>query len=318
MSKIVVWEKDMIDHGDLDWSALMDLGEVIFCTSKEREKAEDASQDADVIVINKTIIDTSFLEKFPDLRFISIAATGYDNIDLDACKKAGVGVNNVVGYGSESVAQHVIALLLSYLHDSYTYSSDVKEGGWMKRGTFSFSDHSIRALNDMTMGIWGYGGIGSRVGSIAKAFGMKILATHRHEIADKAIHRVDLETLFSECDVISLHVPLTDETSQAIDKNLLNRCKDDVILINTARGGLINESDLADFLNTHEKAVALLDVLSKEPPPSDHILLELENVVITPHQAWSSLYAREQLLKGIVNNILGYENADTAGFLVGL
>lgn len=315
MPKIVVFEQDLLNYGDLDWNGIRSLGNVFIYDFKDYDKAVNEAYDADIIIINKIIIDSSILQSFQKLRLIVLAATGYDNVDLQACKNVGVKVMNVKGYSKESVAQHVFALLLSELHQVSLYSNSVKDGEWNHRQTFTYAQHTIHALNELTLGIYGYGSIGQQVAQVAKSFGMTVKVSNRSLINHAEVEQMALEELFSECDVISIHVPLTQDTFQIVNANLLARCKENVILINTARGGIINENDLADFLEVHPKAKALLDVLSSEPPSEDNPLLGLDNVTITPHQAWSSLYARKKLLSKIGDCIQRFINKEDQSYL---
>ena len=269
------------------------------------DKVIKRAQDADIIITNKVVIDETMINKLPNLKYICVNATGYNNVDIEAAKKKNIPVSNVSGYGTNSVVQHVFSLALHAIVNVAYYDEEVMDGRWQESGQFTFYDHSIRELNGMTMGIYGYGTIGKKVAQIANAFGMKVIATRRNTSDDQSddVQYADFEELLSKSDVLTLHSALNASNEGIMNKEAFKKMKSSAILINTARGGLINESDLAQALNNDEISFACLDVLSQEPPLSNNPLLQAKNCIITPHIAWTSFEARKKLLAGVASNI---------------
>ena len=302
---IVVLDGYTLNPGDLDWSPLSTLGSVaVYDHSTPKEMAERA-QDAQIILVNKAVVDSALLHNLPNLACICVTATGYNNVDVIAARKRNIPVCNVVGYGSNSVAQHVFAFILAFSNHLYEHSQSVKEGKWAQCRDFSYTIHPILGLNGRTLGIYGFGKIGQQVFQIGKAFGMNIIATHKHPKRDArpGISFVDLPTLFANSDFITLHAPLTPQNQGIVNLKLLKLMKSTAYLINTGRGGLINEDDLKTALETNCLAGAGLDVLNQEPPPREHPLYNLDQCLITPHQAWASRSARQTLLDESILNV---------------
>ena len=237
-----------------------------------------------------------------------MAATGYNNIDLEAAKNYGITVCNVSGYSTESVGQHVFAMLLSYINQVHVYNKESKNGYWSDELDFSYWHNAIPALNEMTFGIIGYGKIGKGVARIASAFDMKVIVSHKYEATsdDENISFHNQDHVFEYSDVLSLHAPLNASTDKFINTSNIRKMRSNAIIINTGRGGLINENDLSKALFSRKIKAALLDVLSTEPPPKDNVLLKTPNCFITPHQAWANQNARKKLLNGIINNISNF------------
>ncbi|MEL7123724.1 MAG: D-2-hydroxyacid dehydrogenase [Bacteroidota bacterium] len=302
---IAVLDGYTLNPGDLSWDLLETLGKVTIYEYTNLEEIVPRSLDADILLVNKVILSEEILSQLPQLKCICVTATGTNNIDHEAAKKRGIPVYNAVGYSSPSVAQHVFALLLYLTNSIAAHNVSVKAGNWASNRDFSFWLHSIPELKDRTMGIYGFGNIGQSVAKIAQAFGMKILATHKHPKRDakEGVNFVDLPTLFEQSDVISLHAPLGANNQKIVNKELLSKMKPTAYLINTARGGLIHEEDLYAALKNKELAAAALDVLNTEPPTADHPLMQLDNCVITPHMAWASKASRQRLLEITVENI---------------
>jgi len=269
------------------------------------EKIIKRAQDADIIITNKVVIDEAIIEQLPNLKYICVCATGYNHVDIEVAKKKGIPVSNVSDYSTNSVAQHVFSMALHAIVNVAYYDEEVMDGRWQESGQVTFYDHSIRELNDMTMGIYGYGTIGKKVAQVANAFGMKVIAARRKTSADQNddVQYVDFEELLSKSDILTLHSSLNTSNEGIMNIEAFKKMKSSAILINTARGGLINESDLAQALNNNEISFACLDVLTKEPPLSSNPLLEAKNCIITPHIAWTSLEARKKLLAGVASNI---------------
>lgn len=305
---IVVLDGYTLNPGDLSWCKLQSLGQVkIYEHSREEEVVSRAKQ-ATIILVNKVVISENILAQLPHLQCIIVTATGINNIDLMASKERNIPVLNASGYGTDSVAQHVFAMLLALTNQVYQHHQSVSDQRWAQNRDFSYWLLSVPELSGLTMGIYGLGKIGQRVADIALAFGMSVLATHKHPERDAraGVSFVDLETLFMQSDVVSLHAPLSKHNDQIVNQSLLARMKSSAILINTGRGGLINEKDLFQTLKEKKIMGAALDVLSVEPPPADHPLIGLENCLVTPHMAWASLAARQRLMDITIENIVSF------------
>jgi len=306
--KIVILDGHTLNPGDLSWNKIYALGNVTIYEHSTGIEILQRAKGAEIIVVNKAPIDQSTISNLPELKCICVTASGYNNVDVEAAKECGIPVSNAVGYGSTSVAQHVFALLLTLTNRVGRHAESVQQGDWSAHRDFSYWLHTIPELSGRFFGIYGFGKIGQQVATIAQAFGMNILATHKHPDRDKmeGVEFVSLEELFSQSDVVSLHAPLSPKNEGIVNKEVLQKMKSHAILINTGRGGLINEKDLAEVLK--EKAIfgAALDVLSQEPPPAEHPLLGLDNCIITPHMAWAAQAARERLLDITVENIRAF------------
>lgn len=305
---LVILDGYTLNPGDLSWNKVKALGPTTVYEASAPAQIVARSREADILLVNKVVIDRSVLEALPQLRCICVTATGYNNIDLEAARERGIPVCNVVGYGTDSVAQHVFALLLRLTNQVEAHHRSVQRGDWSRQPHFSYSVAPIIELAGKTMGIYGFGRIGQKVGAIARAFGMAVIATHKHPQRDARpwVRFVDLNELFEKSDVLTLHVPLTEENEGLVNAERLRQMKPSAYLINTGRGGLVAEKDLREALRAGEIRAAALDVLSEEPPPADHPLLGLPNCILTPHNAWASREARDRLLDGVVKNIRAF------------
>ncbi|KQS32939.1 D-2-hydroxyacid dehydrogenase [Dyadobacter sp. Leaf189] len=305
---IVILDGYTLNPGDLDWTAVSELGNVkIYDRSKPEEIVERAS-NAEAILVNKAVLSAATLSQLPKLKYIGVTATGYNNIDMEAAKKQGIVVTNVKAYSSASVAQQTFALLLALVNRVETHSQSVFAGEWASSQDFSYSKSPLTELAGKTMGLIGLGDIGSNVAEIALAFGMKVIAYRKHPKPVQGIEMVSLEALFKNSDVVSLHCPLTEETKEIVNKNSLASMKPGALLLNTGRGPLINEHDLAEALTNGTIAGAGLDVLSVEPPKNDNPLLSAPNCVITPHVAWATFEARQRLMQLTADNLQTFQN----------
>ncbi len=302
---IVVLDGYTLNPGDLSWDRLEALGSVQIYDHSDESEIVPRAKKADIILANKVDITAEIITALPRLKCICVTATGINNIDLTAAEKRNISVFNASGYGTSSVAQHVFALLLEMTNRVYEHHHSVQNGDWSGQRDFSYWLHSIPELNDKIMGIYGLGRIGQKVADIATAFGMKVIAHHKHSQRDARpnVSFVDLQTLFAQSDVISLHAPLNKDNEGIVDQNLLKHMKPTAYLINTGRGGLINDKDLKVYLEEKRIAGAALDVLDEEPPPSRHILMGLDNCLITPHMAWATRAARQRLMEITVENV---------------
>jgi len=302
--KIVVTDGATLNPGDLNWNRLEKLGD---CQIYERTAPEETvprCKSADIAVTNKVVFDRSIIESLPSLKCISVTATGYNIIDVEAARDNNVVVMNVPEYGTPSVAQMAFALLLELTQHVGHHSKTVHKGKWSACNNFCYWDYPLVELGGLKMGIVGFGRIGRRAAKLAKAFGMKVLAYDPiSPVDEEGVEQVNLQTLFSESDVVSLHCPVTAETEEFVNKEHLNKMKKSAFLINTSRGQLVNEQDLADALNSGRIAGAGLDVLSIEPPKADNPLQNAKNCYITPHIAWATKSARERLMNITIDNI---------------
>lgn len=306
--RLVILDGHTLNPGDLSWKGIEKLADVTYYPRSSPAEVVERLQDADAVLTNKVPLTAAMLEKCPKLRYIGVTATGFNIIDLAATKKAGITVTNVPGYSTNSVAQVVFALLLEITHHTGHHAGRVAEGGWAKCADFSFADFPLLELAGQTMGIVGFGQTGQAVGRIANAFGMKVIYHTRtkKDFTEFPATYVDLAELFRESDVVSLHCPLTADNKGLVSLPLLQTMKRTAILINTARGPLLNEADVARALHEGLIAWAGVDVLSAEPPPADNPLLSAPNIFILPHVAWASVAARKRLMHEVAENISAF------------
>ncbi|MFT3675542.1 MAG: D-2-hydroxyacid dehydrogenase [Chitinophagaceae bacterium] len=302
MVKIVVTDGFTLNPGDLDWSPLQELGECVFYDRTAPADMVDRCREADIILTNKAPVGSDVIAAAQSLRLICVTATGYNNVDTDAARARGIPVCNVPEYSTNAVAQHVLAMLLHYTNHIAVHAAAVQQGKWVSSPDFSFSLAPVTELAGKTMGIAGLGHIGTRVATLATAFGMQVIYSSRTPKQYPA-RQVSIEELFSESDVVTLHCPLTPQTDRFVNASLLALMKPTAVLINTGRGGLIDEPALSQALQSGRPAAALLDVLSTEPPAASNPLLGLSNCIITPHMAWAAVEARKRLLDTVVANI---------------
>lgn len=310
--KIVILDGYTENPGDLSWEGFEDLGEL---TVYERTPVNDKNEirkrigDAEIVITNKTPLTQETIESCPRIRYIGALSTGYNVIDIEAAKEQGIPVTNIPSYGTDAVAQFTFAMLLDICHHAAHHSQAVYEGRWSACPDFCFWDYPLIELAGKTMGIVGFGRIGQAVGRLANAFGMKVLAYAPHkrpELETEICHYVELPELLSKADVISLHCPLFPATEGMINKESIAMMKDGAILLNTGRGPLIVEQDLADALNSGRLYAAGVDVVSVEPIREDNPLLKAKNCLITPHIAWASKESRQRLMDTAVGNLKAF------------
>lgn len=306
--KIVVLDGYTLNPGDLSWDELKGLGEcAIYDRTSPGELAERA-KGAQALLTNKVVLDGDAIRQLTDLKYIGVLATGYNVVNVEAARDRGIVVTRVPAYGTDSVAQFVLALLLEHVSAVGQHNKSVHSGKWSAIADFSFHEVPLTELAGRTMGIVGYGAIGRAVARVAEAFGMKVIVHTRTPGKNNKITYVDLETVFTESDVVSLHCPLTPETEGLVNSERLRLMKKTSILINTSRGPLVDEAALAEALNTGQIAGAGVDVLSVEPPPESNPLLGVKNCIITPHIAWATLAARKRLMDTVVGNVKAWMN----------
>ena len=306
--KIVVLDGYGLNPGDLSWESMQALGELeVFDRTSPAELHQRAS-DAEALITNKTIISAEDMKALPQLKYIGVLATGYNVVDIDAAKALGIVVTNIPAYSTRSVAQMVFAHLLNITQRVGHYADENNKGRWTNNADFCYWDTPLVELDGKKIGIIGYGNIGQAVAAIATALGMKVYvySSKPQFLLPQGVQRMSIDEIFQECDVVSLHCPLTDETKGMVNSTRLNSMKSSAILINTGRGPLVNEQDLADALNNGVIAAAGLDVLSTEPPRKDNPLLTAKNCFITPHIAWATKEARIRLMNIAVNNLKSY------------
>ncbi|MBD3610663.1 MAG: 2-hydroxyacid dehydrogenase [Gammaproteobacteria bacterium] len=304
----VFLDQGSLDIGDLDYTSLEDsLPKWQMYEKTSPAEVLDRVRDATVVISNKVMLDASVLEQCKNLKLICIAATGTNNVDLDAARRLGITVSNVRAYGTPSVAQHVFTLILALSTQLLKYDQDIRNGRWQKHDQFCFMDHPIRELSGKTLGIVGYGELGKGVAKVASGFDMEVLIAQRPG-GEAQEGRLPLQELLPKVDVLSLHCPLTPETTNLISEDEFNLMKDDALLINTARGGIVDESALVAALKQGRLGGAGMDVVMVEPPVDGNILLEegIPNLIVTPHIAWASNESRQRLLNQVVDNITGY------------
>jgi len=318
MMNIVVLDGYTLNPGDLSWNGLESLGKCeIYDRSSPPEVLKRAS-GAEIVLVNKIVLSRETIFSLPRLKYIGVTATGYNIVDVVAARERGIAVTNVPSYGTRSVAQMTFALLLELTQRVGHHAQTVRDGRWTACPDFCYWDYPLLELDGLTMGIVGLGRIGRSVANLAAAFGMKVMAYSRSSragvppadagagVPPAPVQLVDLETLFRQSDVISLHCPLTPETKHLVNAERLSWMKSSAFLLNTSRGALIDEPALAEALNSNRLAGAGLDVLGIEPPPGDHPLLHVRNCLITPHIAWATRAARSRLLAIATANVSAF------------
>lgn len=307
MIKCVILDADTVTGGDVSLEPITSICDTTVYGFSDPESIAERIGGAEAVLTNKCVINESIMEKCPNLKFIGVFATGYNNIDIAAAKKRGICVCNVPGYSTDSVAQHTFALILHYYSSVSKYADTVANGDWCYSKLFTYFSIPFFELSGKTIGIIGYGAIGKAVAKIAKAFNMNVLVHTRTYPKDTdGIEVVSLDELLRNSDVVTLHCPLTDDTKLLINERTISLMKPSAILINTSRGGVIDEDALANALNEGRIAAAGLDVLTLEPMRVDCVLRGAKNCYITPHIAWAPLETRVRLLGLVRKNIEGY------------
>ncbi|MEO8601213.1 MAG: D-2-hydroxyacid dehydrogenase [bacterium] len=303
--RLVVLDGYTLNPNDNPWTELARLGDLTVYDRTRPDQVVARTSGADIALTNKTKLDAAAIAALPALQFVSVLATGYDIVDVAAARARHIPVSNVPEYSSADVAQHTLALLFEICTRTGDHARAVAAGDWSRAPDFCFWLSAPVALDGLSLGLVGYGRIAQRVAAIGRALGMRILASTPNRHGDPDAWR-EIPELFAEADVVSLHCPLTPSNARFVDADLLARMKPTAFLINTARGGLIDEPALAAALCAGQLAGAGLDVLSREQPPSDHPLIGAPNCVITPHIAWASLPARKRLMAATVKNVSAF------------
>ena len=294
----------------LDLSALYKvINKFDFHSTTTAEQILKHCSTAEIILTNKVVLDSTTLKQLPHLKLICITASGYNNVDINAARELGIGVTNVSGYAKNSVAQYVFAQLLSYYSQIEDHNNNTRKGLWQKSETFCLHGKGSSELAGKSIGIIGYGALGGQVATIARAFNMQVLIAERPNATTIRTERTAFKEVITQADIITLHCPQTAETENLFNAAVFSQMKNNALLINTARGALINNHDLLVALNNNQLACAILDVLEQEPPPEDHILLAAQssNLKITAHIAWASEQAQQALLNLVADNIVAFK-----------
>ncbi|OJG82266.1 hypothetical protein RV10_GL000087 [Enterococcus pallens] len=310
--KIVVLDGYALNPGDLTWEGFEQFGEITVYDRTSYTNTSEIIQrigEAEVVITNKTPIDETVLAQTPKVQYIGVIATGYNVVDTQAAGERGIVVTNIPSYGTEAVAQFTFALLLEITSQVGLHNRSVHAGDWQNSVDFMYTKTPLMELRGKTFGLIGYGAIAQATARIAHAMNMTVIyANHRPKEAEEWAAQVSLNELYQRSDVISLHVPQTKDTTEMINRSAIAKMKDGVILLNTARGGLLDEAAVAEALNTGKIAAAGVDVVSTEPIQSDNPLLQAKNCIITPHIAWAPVETRERLMGIAVDNLSGFLN----------
>ena len=298
----------LTQNNDLDITVFEKYGDVVYNKNISRNELLNTVHEYDMILCNKTIIDRVVIESAKKLKFIGLLATGYNNIDITAAKENGITVCNAGSYSTSAVAQQVFAYILNHYNAVNRYNDFVQNGGWQQSPTFSVLCFPTDELKDKTIGIIGYGSIGKRVAEIALAFQMNVLVYTRTPKSDNRVRFTSLDELLKNSDIITPHCPLNEQSKEMFNKETFSKMKDRAFFINTARGGIINEQDLAEALKSGKLSGAAIDVLNHEPMSKDCVLKGAPNLIITPHTAWAPLETRKRLLGIVEDNIKAFLN----------
>src|SRR5690554_1844792 len=307
--KAVVLDGFTLNPGDLSWNKLECIVELTVYDRTEEKDILKRINDCEIVITNKTPITKEIIEKAPNIKYIGVLATGYNIVDIDAAKKKRIPVTNVPSYSTNSVSQLVFAFILEICHNVGAHTLDVKKGQWVKSQDFCFWNHTLIELADKTLGVIGFGSIGQKVAQIAISFGMNVIVYNRtikKAFENEKLCFVELEELYKKADIITIHVPLTEDTKNMINKNSINLMKDGVILVNTSRGGVIVEEDLYQALETEKIYASGVDVSQNEPIKDNSPLLKAKNIFITPHIAWATKEARIRLMDIAIDNLKAF------------
>jgi len=303
---IVILDGYTLNPGDLTWAPFEALGTLRYFDRTPVGETVGRARDAEVIITNKAPVTGEMMAHLPNLKYVGVTATGFNIVDVAAARQRGVVVTNVSDYGSMAVAQQVFAMMLNFTNRVQEHGESVRAGGWAACPDFAYTLRPIPELGGKTLGLLGYGNIARAVADIGRAFGMRILANRRTPQPTAGVRFVGVDTLFRESDFLSLHCPLTPETQGLVNARTLGLMKPTALLINTGRGPLVVEADLAAALREGKLAGAAVDVLSKEPPPADNPLLSAPHCVVTPHNAWAAVEARQRLMQGAADNLRAF------------
>lgn len=306
---IVVLDGFTMNPGDLSWNELEKLGTLKVYDRTSPEQLLERAADAEAVLTNKTVLNAAALRNMPKLKYVGVLATGYNVVDIAVAKELGIVVTNIPAYSMESVAQMVFAHILNITHSVGRYAGEAHAGVWSRQADFSYTNSPLMELYGKKIGIIGFGNTGSATARIARAFGMEVLvytSKPQSALPEGMTKAASVEEVFSSSDIVSLHCPLNDKTAEIVNAHHLSLMKESAILINTGRGGLVNENDLAEALKAHRIKAAGLDVMVNEPPMENNPLLGLDNCFITPHIAWATYEARTRLMNQTVMNLKSF------------
>lgn len=306
---IVVLDGFTMNPGDLSWNELEKLGTLKVYDRTSPEQLLERAADAEAVLTNKTVLNAAALRNMPKLKYVGVLATGYNVVDIAVAKELGIVVTNIPAYSTESVAQMVFAHILNITHSVGRYAGEAHAGVWSRQADFSYTNSPLMELYGKRIGIIGFGNTGSATARIARAFGMEVLvytSKPQSALQEGMTKAASVEEIFSSSDIVSLHCPLNDKTAEIVNAHHLSLMKESAILINTGRGGLVNENDLAEALKAHRIKAASLDVMVNEPPMENNPLLGLDNCFITPHIAWATYEARTRLMNQTVMNLKSF------------
>lgn len=306
---IVVLDGFTMNPGDLSWNELEKLGTLKVYDRTSPEQLLERAADAEAVLTNKTVLNAAALRNMPKLKYVGVLATGYNVVDIAVAKELGIVVTNIPAYSTESVAQMVFAHILNITHSVGRYAGEAHAGVWSRQADFSYTNSPLMELYGKRIGIIGFGNTGSATARIARAFGMEVLvytSKPQSALPEGMTKAASVEEVFSNSDIVSLHCPLNDKTAEIVNAHHLSLMKESAILINTGRGGLVNENDLAEALKAHRIKAAGLDVMVNEPPMENNPLMGLDNCFITPHIAWSTYEARTRLMNQTVMNLKSF------------
>ena len=303
---IVLTDCSTVTSGDLDLSVLEKFGNVTYYGETAPEQTAERIKDADIVIINKTVIGKNEIDAAKDLKLVALFATGYNNVDTAYARSKGIAVANAGSYSTGAVAQQVFAYILNHASKISAYNEDVKNGEWIRSRLFCFFSRPTCELAGKTLGIFGFGAIGKRVADIARAFDMRVISCTRSKKEVDGVEFVDLDTLLHESDFLTVHCPLTEQTKELFNAEVFAKMKKGAYFINTARGGVINEKALLDALTSGHLSGAALDVLTTEPMREDCPLFGAPNLTLTPHIAWAPLETRQRLLSIVSDNLSSF------------
>lgn len=310
--KIVILDGYTVNPGDLSWAALEELADIDVYDRTSEEEIVPRCKGAEMVLTNKVVLDATVLNQLPRLMYIGILATGYNVVDLEVASRQSIVVTNIPSYSTDSVAQMVFAHLLNIVNRTAHYADENRHGRWTHNPDFCYLDHNLFELAGKRMGVIGLGHIGTAVARIALSFNMEVVAytSKKEDELPDGVRSVTMEELFASCDVISLHCPLTENTRHLVNATRLHSMKPSAILINTGRGPLVCDADVADALNNNVIAAYSADVLTEEPPKADNPLLSAKNCYLTPHIAWATYEARQRLINICVENVRSFINGE--------
>ncbi len=306
--KIVLTDAQTVVDAYVTADCLKEFGEVVSCGLLPYEEVAEAIADAELVIVNKTVMDAHSLRLAKKLKYIGLFATGYNNIDIDYCRAHGITVCNAGSYSTNAVAQQTFALILEHFNNTARYNDYVQEGKWKRSPTFSPFVYPLNELSGKTLGIVGLGAIGQTVARIAQAFGMNVIAYNRRPRSVDGVGMVSMDELLGTSDIVTVHCPLNEDSAHLFNRETFAKMKPGAVFVNTARGGVVVEEDLRDALESGHLGGACIDVLTTEPMVEDCVLMGVKNCIITPHIAWAPLETRQRLMGIVCDNIRGFLN----------